>query len=179
MKKYVLVLLLLFCIFGVCIAQEQENVLQESEPKQEDTWRGIVRFNPADIFINLHNAIPGIYVTWIPYYILPNLGIPAEIDLNIGWGVLPGVETSFLTGGEYILISPAGKDKNGLFLDAKIGLSLFFNEGTSAAFITKANAGYQFVTKKGFVATPAVGAVYNGRSGLGLNLIFDIGFAYK
>ena len=179
MKKYVLVLLFLFYIFGVCIAQERENVLQESEPGQEDTWRGIVRFNSADLFINLHNAIPGIYVTWIPYYILPNLGIPAEIDLNIGWGVLPGVEISFLTGVEYILISPAGKDKSGLFLDAKIGLSLFFNEGASAAFIAKANAGYQFVTKKGFVATPAVGFVYNGRSDFGLNLMFDIGFAYK
>jgi hypothetical protein len=145
---------------------------------QENTWKGSVRFNPADIFINLHNAIPGMYVTWTPY-ILPNLGIPAEIDVNFGWGVLPGVEISLLTGAEYIPIGPAGKDKNGLFLDAKIGLSLFFNEGAKAAFIVKSNVGYQLITKKGFVFTPAAGVVYNGRSGFGFNLMLDLGFAYK
>jgi fumarate reductase subunit C len=67
MKKCVLVFLLWFSVFGVCKAQEQENA-----------WNGTVRFNPVDIFINLHNAIPGIYVTWTPY-ILPNLGIPAKL----------------------------------------------------------------------------------------------------
>ena len=167
MKKCILALFLIFCLFNVCIAQEQEN-----------TWNGTVRFNSADIFINLHNALPGMYVTWTPY-ILPNLGIPAETDINIGWGVLPSVEVSLLSGVEYIPLGPAGKDKNGLFLDAKIGLSLFFNESAKAAFIAKADVGYQFITKRGFVATPALGVVYNGRSGFGLNLMFDLGFAYK
>ena len=167
MKKFICVLLLGFCIFGICIAQEQEN-----------TWKGTVRFNPADLFINLHSALPGMYVTWTPY-ILPNLGIPAEIDVNLGWGVLPGVEVSLLTGAEYIPTGPAGKDKNGLFLDAKIGLSLFFNEGAKAAFVAKSNIGYQIITNRGFVAAPAVGVVYNGRSGFGLNLMFDLGFAYR
>ena len=167
MKKYICVLLLGFGIFNICIAQEQEN-----------TWKGTVRFNPADLFINLHNALPGMYVTWTPY-ILHNLGIPAEIDVNFGWGVLPGIEISLLTGAEYIPLGPAGKDKNGLFLDTKIGFSLFFNEGAKAAFIAKADTGYQFITKRGFVVTPAVGVVYNGRSGFGLNLMFDLGFAYR
>jgi hypothetical protein len=167
MKKYICVLLLAFCIFGIGIAQEQEN-----------TWKGTVRFNPADMLINLHNALPGMYVTWTPY-ILPNLGTPMEIDVNFGWGVLPGVEVSLLSGVEYIPIGLAGKDYNGLFLDAKIGLSLFFNEGANAAFIAKSNIGYQFITKKGFVATPAFGVIYNGRSGFGLNLVFDLGFAYR
>jgi len=168
-----------FCVFGICIAQEPENVLQKQEIEQNMIWKGIVRFNSADMFINLHNALPGIYVTWVPYYVLPNLGIPAEIDVNFGWGVLPGFQISFLTGLEYIPIGPEGKDKNGLFLDAKIGLSLFFNEGANIYFIAKSNIGYQFVTKRGFVATPAVGVVYNGRSGFGLNLMFDLGFAYR
>ena len=174
-KTFICVLLLGFCVFGICIAQEQEDVLQEHENK----WKGIVRFNPADMFINLHNALPGIYVTWIPYFVLPNLGIPAEIDVNFGWGALPGVEISLLTGAEYIPIGPAGKDKNGLFLDAKIGLSLFFHEGTRAAFIAKTNVGYQLVTKRRFVFTPAVGCVYNSRSGFGLNVMLDLGFAYR
>jgi len=169
MKKYTCILLFVFCIAGITAQEQREN-----------TWNGTVRFNPADIFINLHNALPGMYVTWTPY-ILPNLGIPAEIDINAGWGVLPGIEVSLLSGAEYIPIGPAGKDrdKNGLFLDAKIGLSLFFNEGTKAAFIAKSNIGYQFISKRGFVITPAVGAVYNGRSGFGLNLMFDLGFAYR
>ena len=134
MKK-IFLLLMVLCISVMCIAQEQENV-----------WKGTVRFNPADIVINLHNALPGIYVTWTPY-VLPNLGVPAEIDVNFGWGALPGVEISLLSGVEYIPIGPAEKDKNGLFLDAKFGLSLFFLEGVRAAFIAKANAGYQLVTK--------------------------------
>jgi len=166
-KKYICVLLLGFCTFNICTAQEQEK-----------TWKGTVRFNPADMLINLHNALPGMYVTWTPY-ILPNLGIPTEIDVNFGWGVLPGVEVSLLSGAEYIPFSPSGKDKNGLFLDAKIGLSFFFNEEAKAAFIAKSNIGYQFITKRGFVATPALGVVYNGRSGFGLNLMFDLGFAYR
>jgi hypothetical protein len=167
MKKIICILLLRFCAFSICIAQEQHNI-----------WKGTVRFNPADVFINLHNALPGMYVTWTPY-ILPNLGIPAEIDVNIGWGVLPGVEISLLSGAEYLPIGPAGKDMNGLFLDAKIGLSLFIHEEVKPAFVAKANAGYQFITKRGFVLTPGIGFVYNGRSGFGLNVMLDLGFAYR
>jgi hypothetical protein len=147
MKKGIWALLLIFCVFNICIAQGQKN-----------TWNRTLRFNLADIFTNLHNALPGMYVTWTPY-ILPNLGIPAEIDINFGWGVLPGVEISLLSGVEYIPIGPAGKDKNGLFFDAEIGLSLFFNKNAKAAFIAKADTGYQFITKKVFLATPAVGAL--------------------
>ncbi|MDR1248941.1 MAG: hypothetical protein LBK63_06530 [Treponema sp.] len=151
---------------GFCFSQEQG-----------DAWKGTARLNPADLFINLHNALPGVYATWTPY-VLPKLGVPAEIDVNFGWGVLPGVEVSFLTGAEYLPAGPEGKDQNGLFLDAKIGLSLFFHEGTKAAFIGKANVGYQFITGKGLVFLPGAGIVYNGRSGLGLNVLLDLGFAY-
>ena len=179
MKKNFCVLLIGFYISGVCIAQEREDVLHEQESHQENKWKGIIRFNPSDLFINLHNALPGVSITWIPYYILPNLGIPAEININFGWGVLPGVEISLLTGAEYILIGPPGKDKNGLYLDFKMGFSLFFHEGVKAAFIARANAGYQLVTKKGFVFTPAVGCVFSSRCGFGLNIMLDIGFAYR
>jgi hypothetical protein len=154
-------------VLGFCFSQEQG-----------ETWKGTVRLNPADLFINLHNALPGVYATWTPY-VLPKLGLPAEIDVNFGWGVLPGVEVSFLTGVEYLPAGSAGKGKNGLFLDAKIGLSLFFHEGTKAAFIGKANAGYQFITRKGLVLLPGAGLVYNGRSGFGLNVMLDMGFAYR
>ena len=167
MKKNACVFFMILLISGACISQEQQS-----------TWNGTVRFNPADLFINLHNAIPGVYVTWTPH-ILPNLGIPVEIDTNIGWGILPGLEISILSGLEYLPIGPPGKDKNGFFLDAKIGLSLFFNKGSATAFIAKANVGYQFITHKGFILLPGAGIVYNGRSGLGLNIMLDLGFAYK
>jgi hypothetical protein len=117
-------------------------------------------------------------VTWTPY-ILPKLGIPAVLDVNFGWGVLPGVQISFLSGVEYIPVGPRDKDKNGLFLDGKIGLSLFFLDGINPYFISKANAGYQLITERGLVFTPAVGVVYNARSGFGLNVMLDLGFAYR
>ena len=167
MKKSICFLVMGFCVLGFCAAQEQEN-----------TWRGTVRFDPADIFINMHNALPGMSVTWTPF-ISPNLGIPAELDVHVGWGVLPGVQVSFLSGAEFFPLRPAGRDKTGLLLNAKIGLSLFFHEGVSPAFVTKAGAGYQFITERGFVFTPAVGAVYNGRSGFGLNVKLAFGFAYR
>ena len=173
-KKSILVFFLGFCLLGICFAQEQEI-----EQEQENFWKGMVRFNPADLFINLHNYLPGLYITWIPYYIFPTLGIPVELDLHFGWGILPGVEISLLTGLEYVLIRNTEKDKNGLFLDLKAGVSFIFNEGSKTCFVVKSNIGYQFVTKRGFVATPAVGIVINWQYSFGLNLMLDLGFAYR
>jgi hypothetical protein len=155
-------------VLGICFAQEQ----------QENVWKGTVRFDTADNFINLHNALPGMSVTWTPY-LLPNLGIPAELDVHVGWGVLPGTQISLLSGVEYIPIGPAGRDKNGLLLSAKIGMSLFIHEEAEMAFVTKANTGYQIITRRGFVFTPAAGVVYNGRTGFGFNMILGVGFAYR
>jgi len=168
MRKIFCVLISGLCLSGICLAQE-------------NTWKGTVRFNPADNFINLHNALPGLYITWTPYFIpnLPNLGIPAEIDINFGWGVFPAVQIALLSGVEFIPVGPSGKEKNGLFLDAKIGISIFILDEVEAFFIAKVNSGYQLIIKNGFVFTPAVGVVYNGRCGFGLNVMLDLGFAYK
>ena len=68
------------CITVICAAQEQEN-----------PWAGTLKFDIADNFINLHNALPGISVTWTQY-VLRNLGFQNQIDTHIGWGVLPGVQ---------------------------------------------------------------------------------------
>ncbi|MCL2276408.1 MAG: hypothetical protein FWC21_00775 [Treponema sp.] len=144
----------------------------------KNKWKGIVRFNPADNFINLHNALPGVDVTWTRYF-FPSLGGSIEININFGWGVLPAAEISLLSGVEYIPIGPVNKEKNGLFLDAKIGFSVFILNEIKFFFIAKTNAGYQLITGKGFVFTPGIGVIYNSRNGFGLNLMFDIGFAYK
>jgi len=168
MRKNLCILFLLFCLTEICHAEEY-------------TWKGTLRFNPADNFINLHNALPGLYITWTPFFIpnLPNFGIPAEIDINFGWGVFPAFQIAFLSGVEFIPIGPSGMEKNGLLLDVKIGLSIFILDEVAAFFIAKANAGYQLIIKNGFVFTPGVGVVYNGRSGFGLNVMLDLGFAYK
>ena len=172
-KKHICTFFLALSVLGVCIAQEKGSVR-----KQEDTWMGTVRFDPADMLINLHNALPGMSVTWTPY-VLPNLGIPTGISVHVGWGVLPGVQVSLLSGVKFIPIGSADRDKNGLFLDARAGLSFFFNEGARAAFVAKGNIGYQLITNRGFVFTQAVGAVYNGRTGFGFNLTLALGFAYR
>jgi len=169
MRNIIIILIIGFYISGYCAAETVHI-------NQENIWIGTLRFNTADNFINLHNALPGIDITWTRY-ILSNLGVSAEIDLNFGWGVLPVVEISLLGGVEYIPIGPA--NKNGLFLDAKIGLSIFIFDEIEPFFIAKANAGYQLITENGFVFTPGIGVIYNGRSGFGLNLMLDLGFAYK
>ncbi|MCL2229919.1 MAG: hypothetical protein FWC01_02390 [Treponema sp.] len=169
-KKRILIIALFFifsCLF--CMAQEQN-----------DTWSGTVRFNPADNFINLRNALPGLYITWT-HFVLPNLGIPAEIDINFGWGILPCAQISLLSGIEYIPTGIGGNEKSGFFFDMKIGLSFLFDGRNDARlhFVYKTNIGYQLITKKGFVFTPGIGFVYNGHNGFGLNLMLDLGFAYR
>jgi hypothetical protein len=68
-----------------------------------------------------------------------------------------------------------------LFLDSKVGVSFFMTDGeeTAAFFIAKADVGYQLITRGGLVFTQAVGCVYNGRNGFGINIMLDLGFAYR
>ena len=167
LKKIICVLLLGLCISGIGLAQEQENL-----------WAGTLRFDIADNFINLHNALPGISVTWTPY-VLPNLGIQNQIDTHIGWGVLPGVQIALLSGIEYFPIRQPDNDINGFFIIGKIGFSLFILDGIESSFVAKTSAGYQVLTGRGLLFAPATGVVYNQRTGLGFNLILDIGFAYR
>ena len=168
MKNIFLIMMFLFVYLHICTAQDEQN------PK----WKGTVKFDAADCFINLHNALPGVSVRWTPF-IKSNLGIPVEVDINAGWGVLPGIQTALLCGLEYIPVGPANREKNGLLFDIKIGVSLFLNGKASADIILKADAGYQLVTGRGFIFSPAIGAIYNGRTGLGFNMILGLGFAYR
>ena len=167
MKKIFCVLLLGICITVICAAQEQEN-----------PWAGTLKFDIADNFINLHNALPGISVTWTQY-VLQNLGIQIQVDNHIGWGVLPGVQIALLGGIEYFPIRRADNDRNGFFIIGSIGFSLFMLDGIESSFVGKTSAGYQILTKRGLLFAPAAGVVFNQRTGLGFNLILDLGFAYR
>jgi hypothetical protein len=147
-------------------------------------WRkNLVRsqVTPMNLMLNLNSGLPGIDATWT-HYSMPNLGIPLELDIEFGWGLLPVVELALLSGVEYIPIGP--RERNGLFLTAKAGVSLYtFNSDyynvLTFAFDSKIDVGYQLVTKKGLVFTPALGVGYNTRSGFGIDMILDMGFAYK
>jgi len=137
----------------------------------DNPYRGAIRLNPADIFINLHNALPGASITWTPY-LWGNIGIPVELDAHLGWGVLNGVQLSLLGGIEYFPL-------NSLFLDAKLGASIHIDDGIKPAFICKAGAGYQFIFGRGFLFTPGAGIVYNGHNGLGVYFNLALGYAYR
>jgi len=56
---------------------------------------------------------------------------------------------------------------------------VFFAYYTHWTFAAKAHAGYQIVTRRGFVFTPAVGFNYNSLLGLYVDFMLDLGFAYK
>ena len=166
MKKLFCIIMLLLILAGVAIAQEQ------GDPK-----KGTVRFDPADIFINLHNALPGISTTWTRY-VSPDLGIPVELDVHIGWGVIPGVQISLLSGVEYFPPGFVNKERSGIVLDAKLGISVLIQDEISPAIICKANVGYQFISGRGLVFTPGAGVIYNGHNGFGLNFNLALGFTY-
>jgi hypothetical protein len=146
-----------------------------------DTWQGTVRFNTGPMFLNMRSGLPGIELNWTHY--LPDgkggnidLGIPLELDVCFGWGVLSGVELALQSGIEWIAIGPS--DKNGLFLDAKLGGSVFLWLQQFWSFNVKFDIGYQFIFPNSFLFTPALGLNYNTRTGIGVNVMLDIGFAY-
>jgi hypothetical protein len=180
MKKFYLILLFFFIANLTFVqknfAQKNQNI---SQNKNEWKWDGTVRFKPAQTIVNLafNNALD-IAVAWIPY-VRPNWGIPVEfeiasIDGVIAWGLMIGVEG----------LPVRHREKSGLYLSGMIGvaqyISRYYGRTTIAAFIAKAHVGYQIVSKSGFVFTPAIGARYNTlEEGFALDLMIDIGFAYK
>jgi hypothetical protein len=105
------------------------------------------------------------------------LGVTAELDLALveSLGNHPG--TGVLAGVEYIPVG--GADKSGLFLDVKAGAMVFFAYYAHWTFAAKAHIGYQIVTQEGFVFTPAVGVAYNSLLGLFVDVMLDVGFAYR
>ncbi|MDR1867636.1 MAG: hypothetical protein LBQ77_05165 [Treponema sp.] len=174
MKKYVCIAAWVVFLSGIAIAEEHRS-------STGTVWDGTVRFNPMNLMLNLNSGLPGIDVTWT-HYIMPNLGIPLELDIAFGWGLLPAMEAALLSGVEYISLGP--REKNGLFLSAKAGVSLYtFNSDyynvVKFACDSKIDVGYQLLSQKGFVFTPAVGLSYNTRSGFGVDIMLDTGFAYK
>jgi len=157
MKRVLLVLIIFLMVLGMAFSQTN------------DEWGGLVRFRPPAT-VSLAFGGLEIVATWVPY-VTSNIGIPVEVDIVsiggiVGFGLISGIEA----------VPVGSREKNGLFLTALAG-PLFYR--SICYIIARANIGYQLVTNGGFVFTPAIGAKYNGITGIGLDLMLDIGFAYR
>jgi len=161
MKKVFLCFLLFFMIIGIGFSQNTDDW----------NWGGLVRFRPLATVFSLVEGGFEIAADWVPY-VTPSLGIPVEIDFvsiagMTGFGIMSGVEA----------VPLRHKEKSGLYLTA-LGGFLFIGEYIT--YIARVNIGYQLVTNRGFVLTPAVGAKISGAiEGISLDLMLDIGFAYR
>jgi hypothetical protein len=160
MKKLIVCILLFAAISGIAFSQNSNDW----------NWGGTVRFRPMATVMGLLVGASEVVVDWVPY-VAPNVGIPIEIDIGtVGevsiFCIMSGVEG----------IPVGNKEKNGLYLTAIAG-PIFAAQYIS--FGAKADIGYQLVTDGGFVFTPAIGVKYYGFSGVSLDLMLDIGFAYR
>jgi len=160
MKRVFLCIVILIMVAGVGFSQNTDDW----------NWGGLVRFRPLATIFGL--AVGGfeIVADWVPY-VTPSVGIPVEIDIFsiagiIGFGIMGGIEA----------VPVRHKEKSGLYLTA-LGGPLFIAQYFT--FAVKADIGYQLVTDGGFVLTPAIGVKYNGISGVSLDFMLDIGFAYR
>jgi hypothetical protein len=160
MKKVFLCIVILIMVAGVGFSQNTDDW----------NWDGLVRFKPLATIAGLALGGLEIVADWIPY-VTPSMGIPVEIDIAsiggiMGFGIMAGVEA----------VPVRHKEKSGLYLTA-LGGPLFIAQ--YVIFAARADIGYQLVTDGGFVFTPAIGVKYNGISGVSLDLMLDIGFAYR
>lgn len=159
MKKAFLFLSVFLFLIGMVHSQDSDTC----------EWGGTVRFKPLPAVLGLFSGIVSVTMDWVPY-VTPNVGIPVELDFAAaggvaGFGIYTGLEGAI-----------GRKEKNGLFLAALAG-PMFING--KVYFAAKSDIGYQLVTDRGFVFTPAVGFKFSNLTGFGLDYMLDIGFAYK
>jgi hypothetical protein len=141
-----------------------------SQSGDDWNWGGLIRFRPLATVFSLALGGFEIVADWVPY-VTPSIGIPIEIDIVTisgitGFGIMAGIE----------FVPVRHKEKSGLYLTA-VGGGIIIDQYFT--FIGRTNIGYQLVTNGGFVFTPAIGAKYNGITGIALDLMLDIGFAYR
>jgi hypothetical protein len=160
MKRLIVCLFLIAALSGIAFSQDSDDWL----------WGGTVRFKPAATVFGLLSGGLEVVAAWVPYA-SPNFGIPIEIDA----GTVAGIGfVGMMTGFE--AISAPQKEKNGLFFTALAGPVFIAN---TVSYGAKADIGYHTVTDSGFVFTPAIGVKYYGFSGFALDIMLDIGFAYR
>ena len=152
-------------------AVTQTDPIAKSPVRNQNEFIYLVKFKPLATIIG---AITGMFdfEVAVVHYVHPKIGIPVELQIayyNKLFGVvlMSGIEA----------VPATHREKSGLYLNYEIG-------GIFVAGIfglcTGGHLGYQLVTKKGLVFTPALGVQYETISNkVGLHLMFDIGFAIK
>ena len=174
MKKFLLILFLSI----VCISISAQEVIAQRDSvvktpvKKQNEFMCLVKFKPL---ATVMGAILGMFdfeVAAVPY-VHPKIGIPIDlqfalVDKVTGIALMTGIEAVPLTHQE----------KSGLYLNYELG-GMYITTG-DVGFCTAGHIGYQLVTKKGFVLTPAIGFKYDTISKkVGFHYMIDIGFALK
>ncbi|MDR1591615.1 MAG: hypothetical protein LBS16_01850 [Prevotellaceae bacterium] len=164
MKKVSIILIVMICF---CLNTEAQRY-------EDEAFRGTVRFKPLATLVSMV-AMGGLdFITVVVPYVHPKIGIPVEVELVyvddiFGFGLM--------TGFEFIPILNPNRDKSGLFINLEGGIACF--PGYDTGFIGTSNIGYQLVSDRGFVFTPAVGFKHDSLNGnTTFNLMLDIGFAF-
>lgn len=180
--KRILVMLFVFCALVPFLAAEEEIV-------EETAWTGIVKFEPISLINGPYGAgllsrygtssyystnnliVPEVVITVVPL-LSKVVGIPIVLDFaiypkTIGLGIMSGIE-----------LSPMGKfAPGGLFFRLHAG-AFWIPENNHVAVLGRANIGWQFLTRGGFVFTPGLGVKYNQDIGNSLDIMLDIGTAF-
>ena len=132
----------------------------------------MVKFKPLATVIG---AILGVFdfeIAIVPY-LHPKIGVPVELQVGF---VNKTTGIALMTGIEAVPVTH--REKSGLYLNYELG-GIYITTG-NLGFCTATHIGYQLVTKKGLVFTPAVGLQYETTSNtVGLHFMLDIGFAFK
>lgn len=165
-KKLLLGLVLIFGLSAMAFAEEEITI-------DETRWAGEVRFNPAALLLGIIStpSTIGTTVTVAPQ--LGNfIGIPITVDAAYA------VSADIFAIGAYagLQVTPIEKfAPGGLYISAQAGAMYILN---SLSFIAKADIGWQFISGGGFVFLPAAGVRYSELTGVQLDLLLDIGFAF-
>jgi len=152
----------------------QSNIIinNNANPKKQDEkiFHNILKIKPLATILA---AFLGFFEVDIQYarYLTPKLAIPVEVDIfaalgfGMGFGVLTGIEA----------VPATHRQKSGFYLNALAGFIAFDGVG----FIANPNAGYQLVTKGGFVFSATIGAMYSGlTNAITPRISLDFGFAF-
>ncbi|MDR2979951.1 MAG: hypothetical protein LBV02_05890 [Bacteroidales bacterium] len=178
MKKTLLLLFISFLCMGV-FAQEEvirgdttNNATVVGLPlvKEQTQFNCLVKFKPLSTVLGAVFGVFNLEMAVVPY-VAPKIGIPVEVQIAAGYGAF-GI--ALLSGIEAVPLTH--REKSGLFLDLLAGVV----SANGFGFCTTAHAGYQWVSKKGFVLNPAIGIRYDTIINKpGLQIKIDIGFARK
>ncbi len=178
-RKQAVSILLFITILSFHFSVQSQNIndtIAKTPVKEQSDFLWLMRFKPLATVagIILFNGL-NLEVTAVRY-VMPKIGIPIDVQFAMAREftaitILSGIEVVPLTH----------REKSGLYLNCEIGgLYTKIRYGnTKLSFCMMAHLGYQLVTKKGFVLTPAGDFQYIKTEGIGVHIMLDIGFGIK